>query len=100
MSMNEQLDTVALLARLKLLVKRQFGESIDLDRLLRDKQYAQACLAALEERAETEEVLVMVLRVRQRLFPVAMPTPTPVAVTAGGDEQGAARNYKFGARSW
>ena len=94
--MDEQLDTAVLLARFKLLVRRQLAEAVDLDLLLRDADYARTRLAHIEDLAENEDLLVMLLKVRERLLP---PPPSPEA-TVPPPKAEPIRDYKFGARSW
>lgn len=94
--MDEHIDTAVLLARFKLLVRRQLAESVDLDLLTRDPAYARTRLIEIEDKADNEELLVMVLNVRDRLLPVTVAV-APV-VTAPKAEL--LRDYKFGARAW
>ena len=95
MPIEKQLEMVQMLARFKLQVKRALGESVDLERLARDTAYARQRLAEIEEAAMEEELLVMVLRLRDLLVP-------PEATR--GDSSPAAgketRSYLLGARSW
>lgn len=103
--MNEQLQLAQLLARFKLQVKRSLNESVDLEKLSRDPDYARQRLAQVEEAASEEELLVMVLRLRDALLPppvvveaVAEPVAAPVAPAAPVVRE--TRNYLMGARSW
>lgn len=99
--MEEQLDMAVLLARFKLLVRRQLAETVDLDLLTRDAEYARSRLSAIEETAENEDLLVMLLKVRERVLPphpAAGPAPVPAAAAAPKTES--LRSYKFGARGW
>lgn len=94
--MDDKLDTAMLLARFKLLVKRQLAETVDLDRLTREADYARLRLAEIEEKADNEELLVMLLKVRERLR-----TQPPTAdAESGAASTVPVRDYKFGARSW
>jgi hypothetical protein len=93
MPIEKQLEMVQMLARFKLQVKRALGESVDLERLARDTAYARQRLAEIEEAAMEEELLVMVLRLRDLLVP---PEAQEAAAAAGKET----RSYLMGARSW
>ncbi len=102
MSMDKQMEMAQLMARFKLQVKRTLSETVDLDRLIRDADYARQRLAEIEEAALDEELLVMVLRLRDHLLPV-----TPVASVVAAPPPPPAepppketRNYLMGARAW
>lgn len=96
--MTEELELMQLMARFKLQVRRQLNQLVDLDRLKTDSVYARTRLSEIENLADEEELLMMVLRLRSILLPVAPPPqlkevePPPQAETG--------RSYKFGARSW
>lgn len=92
--MDEKLERAQLMARFKLMVKRSLGESVDLEGLARDPTYARVRLAEIEEAALDEELLVMVLRLRDLFVPVDAPS------LAGADPARETRNYKMGARAW
>lgn len=105
--MTKQMETAQLLARFKLQVKRALGQSVDLERLAREPSYARQRLAEIEEAAEEEELLVMVLRIRDLLLPFTpeveldaqtsvLPTVPPEAVTKTTE----IRSYLMGARAW
>ena len=106
MSINKQMETAQLLARFKLQVKRSLGETVDLENLSRNPAYARQRLAEIEEAALDEELLVMVLRVRDVLLPVeiiAKPAMAPAPMAASVAAEPApkeTRNYLMGARSW
>lgn len=92
--MNEELELMQLMARFKLQVRRQLDQLVDLDRIKSDSAYARTKLSEIENLADDEELLMMVLRLRNLLLSAA-----PVdAKTAPPDNHG--RSYKFGARSW
>ena len=94
--MEDKLEKARLLARFKLMVKRSLNQSVDLERLCREPAYAQERLAEIEEAALEEELLVMVLRLRDLYVPLA-----PVAAAETPAEQTPeTRNYKMGARAW
>jgi len=104
--MNKQMETAQLLARFKLQVKRSLGETVDLESLSRNPAYARQRLAEIEEAALDEELLVMVLRLRDLLLPMEI-TPEPVAeITpqpASAVPESApkeTRKYLMGARAW
>lgn len=105
--MTKQMETAQLLARFKLQVKRALGQSVDLERLTRDPSYARQRLSEIEEAAEEEELLVMVLRMRDLLLPftpevaevvpVAEVLPAPLEAANKTSE---IRSYLMGARAW
>lgn len=100
--MDEKIEKAQLMARFKLMVKRTLNQSVDLERLSREPAYARERLAEIEEDALDEELLVMVLRLRDLLLPVvpsivAAPPPVAEPVPEGAKET---RNYKMGARAW
>ena len=101
--MTKQMETAQLLARFKLHVKRALGQSVDLERLAREPSYARQRLSEIEEAAEDEELLVMVLRMRDLLLPF---TPEPqlseVSPPPPETEKKTAeiRSYLMGARAW
>lgn len=101
MSMDKQMELAQLLARFKLQVKRTLSETVDLERLARDPLYTRQRLAEIEEAAMDEELLVMVLRLRDTLLPVeATPVAAEVAVTPPESASRETRNYLLGARAW
>lgn len=103
MSMEKQLEMAQLLARFKLQVKRSLGESVDLESLARNPTYARQRLSEIEEAADDEGLLVMVLRLRDHLVPhdpapqTAAPPPEPAAEAPARQET---RRYLMGARAW
>ena len=113
--MADPYELPRLLARLKLQVRRLLNQSVDLEKLSRDPEHARQRLAELEELAGDEELLVLVLRLRDLLCPLPAVAPLPPeAVPAVGPEAGAvpvpdppravsqalSRDYRFGARAW
>ncbi len=101
--MADPYELPRLLARFKLQVRRQLNQSVDLEQLSRDSEYARTRLGEIEDLADDEELLVTLVRLRDLLCPTAslpaqtaLPpeaeTPDPVPKTT--------RNYQFGARSW
>jgi hypothetical protein len=101
-SMDKKLEMAQLLARFKLQVKRSLGESVDLESLVRNPAYARQRLAEIEEAADDESLLVMVLRLRDHVLPVEAPpvvvTPEPPVAVAPVRQE--TRNYLMGARAW
>ena len=100
--MEKRLEMAQLLARFKLQVKRTLGETVDLERLTREPDYARRRLAEIEEAALDEDLLVMVLRLRDQLLPIAMPAIAASAVAAPEAALPAreTRSYLMGARAW
>ena len=106
--MDEQMEKVQLLARFKLQVRRSLGEAVDLEALTRDTGYARRRLQEIEEAAVDEDLLVMVLRLRDLLLPVqpaaggqAVGEESPPAVPAtAASPTRETRTYLLGARSW
>lgn len=94
------MEMAQLLARFKLQVKRTLGETVDLERLMREPAYARQRLAEVEEAASEEELLVMVLRIRDVLLPnkpLANETPAAIEPPRKIKET---RSYLMGARAW
>jgi len=101
--MDEKLEKAQLLARFKLMVKRKLAQTVDLERLDRDSAYARERLAEIEEEALDEDLLILVLRLRDLLLPVAPVEVAAVFVSAAEiprETPKETRNYKMGARSW
>jgi len=101
--MDEKLEKAQLMARFKLMVKRTLGQTVDLERLDREPAYARERLAEIEEAALDEDLLVMVLRLRDLLVPLAPLEVPPVVVAAAEIPREApreTRNYMMGARAW
>lgn len=90
-------DLVRQLAAFRLSVKRSFRINIDLEALVNDADYARQCLSDIEELADTEELLVTVMQLRQRLVPQRI---QPEVAATPEPERKITRDYKFGARSW
>lgn len=103
--MDEKLEKAQLMARFKLMVKRTLSQTVDLERLGRDPAYARERLAEIEEAALDEELLVMVLRLRDLLLPTPEPVVAAAPAAVAMPEIPAAspketRNYMMGARAW
>ncbi|WP_035383311.1 hypothetical protein [Ferriphaselus sp. R-1] len=96
--MTEELELMQLMARFKLQVRRQLNQLVDLDLLKTDSAYARTRLSEIENLADDEELLMMVLRLRGILLPVAPPPQVKAVEEPPQTETG--RSYKFGARSW
>lgn len=102
--LQDRLQTVQLLARFKLSVRRHLQMVVDLQLLEADRNYAERMLAAIESAADDEQLLILTLQVRDSLLPAA-PVPSspatsqpPAAVT--GAQASATRSYVFGVRGW
>lgn len=94
-----ELETARLLARFKLQVRRGLDMAVDLTALVDDAAYADTLLRQVEDRADDEELLLLVIRLRERLR--AQRLPPPAAAPANDDAakpQRAGRDYRFGAR--
>lgn len=100
MSMDKQMEMAQLLARFKLQVKRSLGETVDLLRLSREPAYAQQRLTEIEEAADDEELLVMLLRLRDKLVPADAPPPPALMESPEQATIRGSRNYLMGARAW
>ncbi|WP_051295522.1 hypothetical protein [Azonexus hydrophilus] len=102
--MDKQMETAQLLARFKLQVKRSLGETVDLERLTREPAYARQRLNEVEDAADDEDLLIMVLRLRDLLLPVARDTEVIAAPEAKPVEAvqrtAETRSYMRGARAW
>jgi hypothetical protein len=101
MPIEKQLEIAQMLARFKLQVKRSLRETVDLEKLTRDASYARQRLAEIEEAATEEDLLVMVLRLRDLLVPIDQPNlaaSAPAAPDMPGNRE--TRSYLMGARSW
>ena len=105
--MDEAMERAQLLARFKLQVKRALGETVDLEALTRDPQYARQRLSEIEDAATDEDLLIMVLRLRDLLLPVPTASaqapvveaaPAPVAPAPAPAKE--TRSYLMGARAW
>ncbi len=76
--------------------------------MVQDRTYAKQKLREIENLADSEELPILTLQVREMLLPMtALPSratgsgPTPIEASAMSGTDGAqTRNYKFGARSW
>lgn len=85
---SNRLELARLLARFKLNIKRHLDVSIDLNRLQEDPDYARKHFSLLEDQIQDEDLLVMLLDLRDRLLPKS---PALVAEAAGS-------RYRFGPR--
>lgn len=98
--MDEQahIELIRLMARFKLQVRRQLNEAVDLQQLESNPAYAKIRLREIEDAADDEDLLIMVLSLRERLLPKAASPihskPTPIPSTAAPEKK-----YLFGARS-
>jgi hypothetical protein len=102
MSIDKRMETAQLLARFKLQVKRSLAERVDLEAMTRDPLYAKRRLSEIEDAAEDEDLLVMVLRLRDHLLPwsdsVSKEQGTPAP--EGNCSPHETRSYLMGARAW
>jgi len=100
--MDKQMEMAQLLARFKLQVKRNLGASVDLERLTREPAYARQRLSEIEDAAEDEDLLIMVLRLRDLLLPLAAEPRAMEPATPTEDvwRTATTRNYLKGARAW
>lgn len=98
--MDIQMETAQLLARFKLAVKRSLGETVDLEQLTRSPDYARQRLAEIEEAATDENLIVMVLRLREILLPATKTQKKAAEPAASKPETSETRNYRLGARAW
>ncbi|MGH8492157.1 MAG: hypothetical protein ACRERR_03480 [Moraxellaceae bacterium] len=104
MDYSEKIKT---LAKFKLMAKQQLKKNVDLEKLSSNQEYARLVLRELENAAEDEEMLLMVLHMRELLLPATAPIVPPAASSAipekteeeKADAKGN-KNYAFGARSW
>lgn len=103
---QNRLETVQLLARFKLSVRRHLQIAVDLQLLETDQNYAQRVLAAIEAAAEDEQLLILTLQVRDYLLPlaavltgVAVPPPA-LDVNGVAPASNQTRSYMFGARGF
>lgn len=94
--MDNKMEMAQLLVRFKLQVKRSLGESIDLERMSTDREYARQRLKDIEESSEDEALLVMVVRLRDYLLE-AKAAP---ASTEASAKPATMRSYMMGARAW
>lgn len=103
MTADTDFDTAMLMARLKLHARKQLGITVDLEQLEADADYASATLRAIEDAAEEENLLALVVRLRGKLSkPQASPL-THIVHTALPKEPPARppqflRDHRFGAR--
>ncbi|WP_142809438.1 hypothetical protein [Tepidiphilus olei] len=97
-------EFVRLLARLKLNVRRHLGHSIDLSRLQADAQQLLDALAEIENLAEEEELMTLVLQVRALVIQKSSrtvadnPPDPPLAEQASAKNSFLVHSYRFGAR--
>jgi hypothetical protein len=95
-----EIELARLLARFKLQVKRALGRSVNLTAMMNDPAYAKATLDEIEELADDEAFLLLVICLRKKLASAAVATPgvpAPAPEAASARSQ-AMRDYRFGAR--
>ena len=96
-----ELETARLLARFKLMVRRSLDRSVNLAAMQADPVQAAAVLDEIEDLADDEELLTMVVRLRERLLasaPEALREPLPEAEVPATVARPSVRDYRFGAR--
>lgn len=95
--MDNKMEMAQLLVRLKLQVKRSLGESIDLERMSTDREYARQRLKDIEESSEDEALLIKVVRLRDYLMQASS---TPAEQSSTASKSAPMRSYTMGARAW
>lgn len=108
MTANTDFDTAVLMARLKLHARKQLGLNVDLEQLETDPEYASATLRAIEDAAEDETLLVLVVRLRSKLVKTPSASTLQHIVSAALPKEAAPkeaprapqflRDHRFGAR--
>lgn len=106
--LQDRLETVQLLARFKLSVRRHLQIAVDLQLLEADRTYAARVLGAIEAAAEDEQLLVLTLQVRDVVLratvvpslPATMVAAQVVEATLATPVVATTRSYMFGARGW
>ncbi len=96
---DKPMEMAQLLARFKLQVKRTLAETVDLERLMREPAYARQRLAEIEEAATEEELLIMVLRIREAVLPGKPQFDAPPVIETPHKAK-ETRSYLMGARAW
>lgn len=100
-------EKIKLLAKFKLMVKQQLKKNVDLEKLTTNPEYARTALRELEDAANEEEMLLLVLHMREVLLPAeaapvpppATPAPSPQANTGEAKKEPDDKStYRFGAR--
>lgn len=94
----DPMETIRLMARFKLGVKRQLNHSIKLDELQGDPTYACNQFQFLEDQIEDEELLVMMLTLRRILCPKGAALTKPASVPEAGSAAPAPDRYRLGVR--
>ena len=103
MTTETDFDTAVLMARLKLHARKQLGITVDLAQLEADADYASATLRAIEDEADDETLLVLVVRLRAKLARPAVVSPLQNIVSAALPKEPPRapqflRDHRFGAR--
>ena len=101
--MDDRLEIARLLARYKLAVRRSLQQSVDLQLMVQDRNYADFKLRETEDAAGNEELLILIVQLREALFPAA-PVQAVIAAPINSaliqSDSGQTRTYVGGARSW
>lgn len=98
-SFQERVELTRLMAKFKLAVRRQLNQSINLERLQNEPDYAREQLAALEEQIDDEELLVTLLVLRDRLIPNPADEPAPEMHQPAEPAPPPQARYRLGPRS-
>lgn len=93
---TEEIELIRLLARFKLQLRRLHDRAVDLSALKTDREYAARVLAEVEELTDDEELLVVVLQLRERVLRGKAMPAVPDALPAA--QMPASRDYRYGAR--
>lgn len=91
------MELAQLLARFKLMVRRSLNQSVDLERLTREPAYARIRLTEIEDAAMDEDLLVMVIKLREWLVPPLGEEKKTPEKSASANKL---RDYRLGARAW
>lgn len=97
-------EKIKQLAKFKLMAKQQLQKNVDLEKLSSNADYARIVLRELENAAESEEMLLMVLHMRETLLPATAAAATPASAAVAEKpaeekpEPKSNSTYTFGAR--
>ncbi|RMX03449.1 hypothetical protein D8I35_16320 [Corticibacter populi] len=98
---ESEFELAQLMARFKLHVRKHLGLAVDLEQMANDKTYASAMLRAVENEAEDEDLLILLVRLRSRLnrpAPVSTAGEAPAATDTPRKPSPLLRDHRFGAR--
>ncbi|WP_028875420.1 hypothetical protein [Tepidiphilus margaritifer] len=92
-------EVIRLMARLKLMVRRQLGRNIDLTPLQSDPQRALDALKDIEDMAEDEDLISIIIQLRAILLSKASQDSRQTDINRSVEENSSSgRSYRFGAR--